>query len=227
MINIYQKFFRANNTISTSNLTSIEYVIEIEYGHQRSKEERESIDKDGNPLPWFTYPAIEYLKQLDIKSYNCLEWGCGNSTFFFAKRTKYILSIEDNLEWHKKVKNKIKELGISNVELLLAVNEHDYVTPKCKNKYDIIIIDGNHRKKCIETAIKLFSGKGFITLDNSNRNPDYCEIIRRYNFLQVDFIGFGPIVDFTTQTTFFFKADSISNIKIEAKIPIIGNPYNW
>src|SRR5688572_27957818 len=34
-------------------------VIQYEYGHYQSKKKQSAIDKFGNPLPWFTYPAIE------------------------------------------------------------------------------------------------------------------------------------------------------------------------
>ena len=224
---VFFRFSKSENKILQSKLDGIEYIIEIEYGHLKSKEAQKSIDKDSNPIPWFTYPSIEYLKQLDLKNFNCLEWGCGNSTFFFAQKTKHITSIEDNIEWYQIVNNRINEYGISNIELLFAKNEKEYISPQIGNKYDIIIIDGNYRKECIETSINLFSGKGFIILDNSNRYPDFCEIIKANNLLQVDFIGFGPIVDFTTQTTFFFATESIYNIKIDVKIPIIGNPGNW
>jgi hypothetical protein len=215
------------DVIFQDEFSDLERVIEIEYGHFKSRENKLSIDNDENPIPWFTYPSIEYLKQLDLKNFNCLEWGCGNSSLFFAQKTKHITSIEDNENWFHTVDKKIKELCIYNADILFAKNEKEYIYPSIEDKYDLIIIDGKYRMECIYTAIKLFSGKGFIILDNSNRYPDLCKIFRDNKFLQVDFIGFGPIVDFTTQTTFFFSVNSFSNIKIQAKLPIIGNPNNY
>lgn len=36
-----------------------------EYAIERTIDEKVCIDKDGNPIPWYTYPAIEYLSQFD------------------------------------------------------------------------------------------------------------------------------------------------------------------
>lgn len=36
-----------------------------EYAIERSIDEKVCADKDGNPIPWYTYPAIEYLSQFD------------------------------------------------------------------------------------------------------------------------------------------------------------------
>jgi hypothetical protein len=33
----------------------------------------ETIDKDGNPIPWFTYLCVEYLKQLDLRDQNLIQ----------------------------------------------------------------------------------------------------------------------------------------------------------
>ncbi len=64
------------------------------------------IDKDGNPIPWYTYPAIEYLENLDMTDKRVLEWGSGNSSLFWAKRAKEVISIENDKEWFEKINAK-------------------------------------------------------------------------------------------------------------------------
>ena len=34
-----------------------------DFAIERSMDEQVCTDKDGNALPWYTYPAIEYLSQ--------------------------------------------------------------------------------------------------------------------------------------------------------------------
>ena len=36
-----------------------------EFAIERSIDEKVCLDRDGNPIPWYTYPAIEYLSQFD------------------------------------------------------------------------------------------------------------------------------------------------------------------
>ena len=38
-----------------------------EFAIERSIDEKVCVDKDNNPIPWYTYPAIEYLSQLIMK----------------------------------------------------------------------------------------------------------------------------------------------------------------
>ena len=32
-----------------------------DFAIERTIDEKVCVDKDGNPIPWYTYPAIEYL----------------------------------------------------------------------------------------------------------------------------------------------------------------------
>lgn len=48
-----------------------------QYGQFQSIKKWSCIDKDGNPIPWYTYPAIEYLSNLDFSNKIILEWGGG------------------------------------------------------------------------------------------------------------------------------------------------------
>ena len=42
-----------------------------------------AIDRNGNYLPWFSYPIIEILINHDLNKKKILEFGAGCSTFFF------------------------------------------------------------------------------------------------------------------------------------------------
>ncbi len=76
-------------------------------GWFRSLDEKRPVDKDGNPIPWFTYPAIEFLKERLTKEMTVFEYGSGSSTLFFAERVKEIISVETNKEWFNKIVNKL------------------------------------------------------------------------------------------------------------------------
>lgn len=46
-----------------------------EFAIERTINEKICIDRDGNPIPWYTYPAIEYLSQFDVTDKDVFEFG--------------------------------------------------------------------------------------------------------------------------------------------------------
>ena len=38
------------------------------------------VNENNEPIPWFTYPSIQYLDQLDLSEKTIFEWGSGNSS---------------------------------------------------------------------------------------------------------------------------------------------------
>ena len=50
--------------------------------------------RDGAPLPWFTYSAIEFLETVVTPDLSVFEFGAGNSTRFWAGRVKQVRSVE-------------------------------------------------------------------------------------------------------------------------------------
>ena len=65
-----------------------------EFAIERSIDEKVCLDKNDNPIPWYTYPAIEYLSQFDYTDKQIFEFGCGFSSLFWAKRAEKVISIE-------------------------------------------------------------------------------------------------------------------------------------
>ena len=50
--------------------------------------EGKPVDKDGNPLPWISIPAIEILREKDLGDLFVFEYGSGNSTIWFSESKK-------------------------------------------------------------------------------------------------------------------------------------------
>lgn len=203
-----------------SRIQSILKILDDGYGHKKSCELQKPVDVLGNPLPWFTYPAIEFLRQLNLTGLSVLEWGMGNSTLYFAARAKNILSIEHNKEWFDLIN---KNLPKNVTAILEPVNDYDLYPLKENRKFDLIIVDGVKRKECLNTATKLLTENGLLIFDNSDRNPELCQNIRNENFIEIDFHGFGPINPYTWTTSFFFKrSNNIKPSTFQPLIPIGG-----
>lgn len=177
-------------------------ILSIEYGQARTAHEWRCIDKVGNPIPWYTYPAIEYIKQLDLHDKRVFEYGSGYSTLFWASRCKHIVSVESDWEWYQKIKKQAPK----NVNYLFLTNKEDYVAAidTYPDNFDVIIIDGLYRYDCAVAAQKRLSGNGFIILDNSDWHDKTSAFLRSSDLIEVDMSGFGPINNYTWTTSLYF-----------------------
>jgi len=194
-----------------------------------------SQDKNGEYLPWMTYPAIEFLKNNLTNQDSIFEFGCGASTLFFSKIVKNIISLETNEVWFNIIKEKIscekasnnhnriilKDNIINNVDdffyhgngvIFLIKNGQDNsiyenFLDEIKQLFSFIIIDSLKRFSCSCNSIKFLRKKGSIILDDSQRKS-YKKIFRfldENDFTSQDFLGIAPGQIKPKKTTFFTK----------------------
>lgn len=81
------------------------------------------LDAQSRPLPWYTYPAIEFLKFLDLSDKTVFEYGSGNSSLFWAIESKKVISVESEEKWYKEVLNHKKP----NQEVWLEKDKNSYI----------------------------------------------------------------------------------------------------
>lgn len=199
--------------------TKASKLLEKEYGHLKSKDSKQSVDASGEPIPWFTYPSIDFLKQLDFSNLTMLEWGAGNSSLYFSKRVKQLYSIEHNKDWYEQV----LKFEIENQELFFASDDYAKKPGNLNRQFDIILIDGVKREMCADQSLKLIKEDGFIILDNSDRYPDIAALFRNEGFIEVDFHGFGPINEYTWTTSVFLQREvNFKPLTIQPTVPIGG-----
>lgn len=174
----------------------------------------EPVDKKKQPIPWFTYPCIDFLSQRLNINLNVFEFGSGNSTLFFAKKVKSIYSVEHNTEWFNKIKTSLPDNSkLTHVE---SNSSDQYIEPfkMGEEKFDIIIVDGIFRNECLIESINRLTEQGIIILDDSERN-DYAKGISflvNASFKRIDFVGIAPGLLYSKTTTIFYKSDNCLNI---------------
>ena len=61
------------------------------------------VDANGAPLPWITYPAMAVLAQIVKNSHRVFEFGCGNSSHWWAGKAKEVVSVEHDGKWIEQV----------------------------------------------------------------------------------------------------------------------------
>jgi hypothetical protein len=119
----------------------------IHTGWIASVESGRPVNAQGQPIPWFTYPAIDFLDSKILPNWSVLEWGCGNSTLWWAAKTARVFSVEHNAEWHQKISAELP----ANATIALIENEQSYATlqeVQTADCFDVIVIDGQERNLC-------------------------------------------------------------------------------
>ena len=143
--------------------------------------------------PWMNSVDIRLIENALItqnkKHLSIFEWGAGGSTEYF---TKFLVLNNISYDWisaeyNKKWYNKVKDLKISNVSLVLFdvgndalkqrnTNMDDYVDyPLSINKkFDFVLIDGRKRRRCLEIASKIINDDGTVVLHDAERKYYHC-----------------------------------------------------
>lgn len=154
-------------------------------------------------VPWLPYVATEYIKRLNPRS--VFEWGSGGSTLFFAQKSRidyYLVSIEHDLEWLKKIKHEVFAKNLDSFDYRYIPYSEGEIGPDKANplhyksgstqlgpvnfkkyasiidqygKFDLILIDGMARASCLYHAVSHVKAGGCIVLDNVGDRPYYLE----------------------------------------------------
>lgn len=181
-----------------------------EMGWFNSLHTKSSIDLEGYPLPWVTYPFIEFIEPKLNNKMKVFEYGSGNSSYYYALRVRSIEAVEHDFTWFKRMEgNSVKNLEIIFRDL---GNDDKYSRAiKEKNlKYDIVIIDGRDRVNCIINSIESLSDDGVLVLDDSER-AEYSagiEYLLKNNFRGLDFWGVSPGLYYRKCTSLYYRDDN-------------------
>ena len=68
-------------------------------GWTRSKSQNAPVRINGEPLPWYTYGAIEFLHRVVRTTDRVFEYGAGYSTLWWQKRVEEMCSVEHDEAW--------------------------------------------------------------------------------------------------------------------------------
>ena len=195
----------------------------FDYAHVRSAALQQAVDADGRAVPWYTYPAIEYLRQLDFSGKTVFEYGSGNSTLFWGASAKHVVSAEEDERWYEALRSKLP----ANCELILETDLFRYVDVirRYPEGFDVIVVDGasrgRTRLKCSRVALECLRPGGLIILDNSDWLPESSRVLRESGLIQVDMTGFVPINGHTQTTSLFFHREFVTRPK-GSRLPQLG-----
>lgn len=188
-------------------------------GWINSFKSRVPIDKFGNPIPWLSLPSVYFLrtKLTDLgKDFCVFEYGAGNSTVFFRKLCKEVMSVEYDKSWVQKLDRLLDKSGRSRLIFIPLDQGKDYENA-IKNEdglFQIILIDGRRRVDTIKNSIEKLAHNGVLILDDSHRTKYYDGIVflRQNGFRELPFWGMGPGSIYEKCTTIFYKEENCLGI---------------
>ncbi len=172
------------------------------------------VDLANNPLPWVTYPFIEFIGKRLQKEFDIFEFGSGNSTLYYANRVASVTSVENDRFWFEKI------TGMMPANVRLFYCELTYGQDYCKyplktdKQYDVVIVDGRDRINCCINSIAALKKGGVIILDDADRK-EYDRafgVLSENGFKKLDFWGIAPAVNYLKCTTIFYKANNCLGI---------------
>jgi hypothetical protein len=185
-----------------------------EDGWFRSHREQSSVNLAGEPIPWITYPAIDFIRKRLKPDMAVFEFGSGGSTKWWGRRVRRVLSVEHDLAWYESVSSSLDD----NINIVHIALEYDGDYSKYILNYfecfDVVVIDGRDRVNCIKNCLRALTSNGVVILDNSDR-PQYkdgVDFLLLNGFKKIEFIGLCPIVNFKSETAVFYRTLNVFGI---------------
>jgi hypothetical protein len=211
--------WRPARAIATGVLTPVRF--SLRSGHWKSSIAMSACSASGAPIPWYTYPAIDFLAQRNFDGRHVLEFGGGQSTFWWSRRARSVLTIEEDFEWHTRLRSRIgPNVTLHHVPVDQSTRTIEPVRSvlmaQPRRAFDVIVIDGHLRQEVTALAFDYLAPGGAMILDNSEGYGFYDEIKSR-ECRRIDFFGFAPGVSLRHCTSIVFVEDCFL---LEASIPI-------
>ncbi|MEL6330115.1 MAG: hypothetical protein AAFR38_10665 [Planctomycetota bacterium] len=193
-------------------------------GFERTVREGAPVDAEGRPIPWFTYPAIEYLSRFDLRGVSVFEFGCGHSTLWWRRLGADVWSVEHDAGWCERVRARSEHpdrLMFRDEEAAYA-GAIDEASEAQGGPFDIVLVDGVWRNACVGRGLARLADDGMVILDNSDWYADAAATLRGAGFVPIDFSGFGPINPYCWTTSVFWRVRTRLAGRIDPPDPVGG-----
>ncbi len=165
-----------------------------------------------HPVPWLTFDATRAICAALPLDARVFEFGAGNSTVFWARRTASVFSVEDNAGWMEMLNAKLKALRIANTHLVHATDKPSYVgtiDAWPDEHFDMVIVDGAFRRECAAAAVRHIKPGGLLVVDNTDWHWFRTEPIEGIppHWERRAYPGYAPMMGHKSETTVFRRID--------------------
>ena len=174
-------------------------------------------------LPWLTFSAIAWLRAHLRPDMHVFEYGSGGSTLFFSRRAAVVVSVEHDRAWHADVARRLEAARLTNCTYLLrepeAAHDEEYgstdpayrglsfgayvqtIDSYPDRSFDLVAVDGRARPACLRRAVAKVKPRGYLLLDDSNRESYAAAVAELARFPRRDFAGIAPYKTDVGQTS--------------------------
>lgn len=175
----------------------------------------------GTPMPMLTIPFIDWFNFYDFSTWTFVEFGSGNSTNFFAKRTSKVTSFETDMEFFNNLKLTVEK----NVRYS-HLSQYDMETGNFKlniEKNTLVLIDAACNRNLLTTHVLSKGFPDILILDNSEVYPLTRKNLINNNYMELLFYGFRFHEYQEGCTSVFFRQGAIP----QPTIPFNGLVNMW
>src|SRR4051794_12640897 len=140
-------------------------------------------------VPWWTYRAIDEVERwlaARPRPARVFEYGSGASTVWLARRSASVTSVEHHQDFARLMAGTLKP--IHNATLMVrppAPSRHPHVSSakegyagldfagyvsaldETEGDFDLVVIDGRARERCLDQALPRLAADGLIVFDNT------------------------------------------------------------
>jgi hypothetical protein len=117
--------------------------------------------------PWWAEESIsavdDFLKGRTKPT--VFEWGSGGSTNWLLRRCEKLYTVEHDPKWAAKVPK-----GATLFRRPLDDSYQDAIKATSVDGFDLVVVDGRRRVKCVKEAVRYVRKGGAILLDDSQRD---------------------------------------------------------
>lgn len=165
------------------------------------------VDRNGRPLPWYTYPALDFLTGRVRKDMAVFEYGAGNSTRWWAERVAHVSSVESDPDWMALLAPTLP----ANTDLRFEPADgagYSRSAVERNRRFHIVVIDGDDRNACALASLSVLQDDGVIIWDNSDWSTLWAEGMAQLvanGFRSIDFRGPGPVSSRPWTTSIFYR----------------------
>lgn len=184
-------------------------------------------------IPWWTLRSIELMERFFAtrRDASVYEYGAGASTAWLGRRSRRVRYVEHDARWKPMVDRLTEGLTTVSGELIEPVSIPDrddgggtrlFVSHKrgwsgldfehyvraiesAGGPFDVIVIDGRCRDRCLEIAEPHLASDGVIVFDNSGR-AHYRDAIERSGLEAIRTGGLTVSLPYADETTLLFAS---------------------
>lgn len=176
-------------------------------------------------LPWWTLRAAQIVDQFlrQRPHARVFEYGSGASTIFLARRAKTVESVEHDSAWWQRLRPVLQPFTGANCTLVephkssspeyasqkrghrgLEFRDYVHSIDRTAGQFDLIVVDGRCRSRCLQAAAGRLAADGMIVFDNSGRSR-YRAAIANSGLHAIRTWGLTAALPYPDQTTLLFR----------------------